>query len=248
VRIEGNVALVTGAASGLGQVSAARLKRAGARVVHVDLNEAAVSDGDAFVKCNVTSEEEVQGAVAAAADLGRLAMVVHCAGGGIAARTLSRDGTPHSLDAFKKVIDLNLVGTFNVLRLSAAQMAKNEPDEGGERGAFVMTASIAGFEGQIGQVAYGSAKAGIIGMTIIAARDLAAIGVRVCTIAPGTMGTALLRAAPASITDALVAGVPFPKRMGEPDEFAALAQHIIENGYLNGEVIRIDGAVRFQPK
>jgi NAD(P)-dependent dehydrogenase (short-subunit alcohol dehydrogenase family) len=248
VRIAGNVALVTGAASGLGAVSAARLKAAGARVVLADLNVAEASGGDVYVRCDVTSEEEVQGAVEAAAALGRFAAVVHCAGGGIALRTLARDGTPHSLEAFRKVVDLNLVGTFNVIRLAAAQMAKNDPDVGGERGAIVCTASIAGFEGQIGQVAYGSAKAGIIGMTLIAARDLAAIGVRVCTIAPGTMGTPLLKAAPDSIVAPLVAGVPFPKRMGEPDEFAALAQHIIENGYLNGEVIRLDGAVRFQPK
>ena len=248
MRIAGNVALVTGAASGLGAESAARMRAAGAKVVLADLNEVAALDGDVYVRCDVTSEEEMQGAVETAASLGRFSAVVHCAGGGIALRTLARDGTPHSLETFRKVVDLNLVGTFNVIRLAAAEMAKNDPDEGGERGAIVCTASIAGFEGQIGQVAYGSAKAGIIGMTLIAARDLAAIGVRVCTIAPGTMGTALLKAAPESIVAPLVAGVPFPKRMGEPEEFAALAQHILENGYLNGEVIRIDGAVRFQPK
>jgi NAD(P)-dependent dehydrogenase (short-subunit alcohol dehydrogenase family) len=248
VRIEGNVALVTGASSGLGQCTAARLKRTGARVVHVDLNEAPVSDGDVFVKCDVTSEEDVLGAVAAAADLGPLTACVHCAGGGIAARTLARDGTPHSLEAFRRVVDLNLVGSFNVVRLVARQMAENEPNEGGERGAIVLTASIAGLEGQIGQIAYGSAKAGVIGMTLIAARDLAAIGVRVCTIAPGSIGTQLMKAAPESITGPLVAAVPFPRRLGEPEEYAALAQHILENGYLNGEVIRIDGAVRFQPK
>jgi NAD(P)-dependent dehydrogenase (short-subunit alcohol dehydrogenase family) len=224
------------------------LKAAGARLVLADLNEAAAGDGDVFVRCDVTSEEEMHGAVDAAAALGRFAAVVHCAGGGIAARTLARDGTPHSLDSFRQVIELNLLGSFNVVRLAAAAMAKNEPDAGGERGAIVLTASIAGFEGQIGQVAYGSAKAGIIGMTLIAARDLAAIGVRVNTIAPGTMGTPLLKAAPASIVNPLVAGVPFPKRMGEPEEFAALAEHMIENGYLNGEVVRLDGAVRFQPK
>src|SRR5262249_7245071 len=153
-------------------------------VVHVDLNAAPVSDGDVFVKCDVTSEEDVLGAVAAAADVGPLAACVHCAGGGIAARTLARDGTPHSLEAFRRVVDLNLVGSFNVVRLVAQEMAKNEANEGGERGAIVLTASIAGFEGQIGQIAYGSAKAGVIGMTLIAARDLAAVGVRVCTIAP----------------------------------------------------------------
>ena len=201
------------------------------------------------MKCDVTSEEDVAGAVAAGAELGRLSMSVHCAGGGIAGRTVGRDGTPHDLDAFRRMVELNLVGTFNVLRLAAAQMAKNEPDAGGERGVCVQTASIAGYEGQIGQIAYGSAKAGVIGMTIIAARDLAAIGVRVCTIAPGTIGTPPMMMAPR--VDARRASprtVPFPKRLGEPDEYAKLAQHIIENGYLNGEVIRLDGAVRFQPK
>jgi NAD(P)-dependent dehydrogenase (short-subunit alcohol dehydrogenase family) len=146
------------------------------------------------------------------------------------------------------VIDLNLVGTFNVLRLAARQMAQNEPDEGGERGVCVQTASIAGIEGQIGQVAYGSAKAGVIGMTIIAARDLAAVNVRVCTIAPGTIMTPPMMMAPEAMRDQFAAQVPHPKRLGDPDEFAALAQHIVENAYLNGEVIRLDGAVRFQPR
>jgi len=201
-----------------------------------------------FVHCDVTSQDDVAAAVAAGAELGRLAISVHCAGGGIAQRTVSRDGTPHALDAFRRTVELNLVGTFNVLRLAAAQMSTNEPDGGGERGVCVQTASIAGFEGQIGQIAYGSAKAGVIGMTIIAARDLAAVGVRVCTIAPGTIGTPPMMGAPESIRASLAASVPFPKRLGEPDEYAKLAQQIIENGYLNGETIRLDGAVRFSPK
>jgi NAD(P)-dependent dehydrogenase (short-subunit alcohol dehydrogenase family) len=255
VEINGNVALVTGAASGLGEATARRLHAQGASIVLTDLNEERgreiskeLGSNTIFVKCNVTSEEDVAAAVAAGAEMGRLSMSVHCAGGGIAARTVGRDGTPHDLDAFRRTIELNLVGTFNVLRTVAAQMGKNEPDAGGERGVCVQTASIAGYEGQIGQIAYGSAKAGVIGMTVIAARDLSAIGVRVCTIAPGTIGTPPMMMAPESMRDAFAANVPFPKRLGEPDEYAKLAQSIIENGYLNGEVIRLDGAVRFQPK
>ena len=248
MQINGNVALVTGAASGLGAATAARLRAAGAHVVLADLQEVAASDGDTYVRCDVTSEEDVQAATQAAADLGNFTMCVHCAGGGIASRTLARDGTPHGLDAFRRVIELNLVGTFNVLRTAAARMAANQPDDNGERGACVLTASIAGYEGQIGQVAYGSAKAGVIGMTIIAARDLSSVGVRVCTIAPGTFATPPMLMVPPEMRDAFAQNVPFPKRLGEPDEYAALAQHIIENSYLNGEVIRLDGAVRFQPR
>jgi NAD(P)-dependent dehydrogenase (short-subunit alcohol dehydrogenase family) len=255
MEISGNVALVTGAASGLGEASARRLHAQGASLVLADLNEARGAElekefgADAvFVRCDVTSEADVAAAVAAGAELGRLSMSVHCAGGGIAQRTLGRDGTPHALDAFRRVIELNLVGTFNVLRLASAQMATNEPDAGSERGVCVQTASIAGYEGQIGQIAYGSAKAGVIGMTVIAARDLAAVGVRVCTIAPGTIGTPPMLNVPDAFRESLAATVPFPKRLGDPDEFAKLAQQIIENGYLNGEVIRLDGAVRFQPK
>jgi len=255
VEINGNVALVTGAASGLGAATARRLHAQGASIVLADLSADAgeaisgeLGPNTLFVRCDVTSEDDVAAAVAAGAELGRLAMSVHCAGGGIAGRTVGRDGTPHALDAFRRTVELNLVGTFNVLRLAAAQMATNEPDAGGERGVCVQTASIAGYEGQIGQIAYGSAKAGVIGMTVIAARDLAAVGVRVCTIAPGTIGTPPMMMAPESIREGLAATVPFPKRLGDPDEYAKPAQHIIENGYLNGEVIRLDGAVRFQPK
>jgi NAD(P)-dependent dehydrogenase (short-subunit alcohol dehydrogenase family) len=255
MEVSGNVALVTGAASGLGETTARRLHAHGASVVLADLSEARgeeiakeLGPKAIFVRCDVTSEADVSGVVAAGAELGRLSMSVHCAGGGIAGRTVGRDGTPHALDAFRKTVELNLIGTFNVLRLAAAQMATNEVDAGGERGVCVQTASIAGYEGQIGQIAYGSAKAGVIGMTIIAARDLAAIGVRVCTIAPGTIGTPPMMMAPQQMRDALAATVPFPKRVGDPDEYAKLAQSIIENGYLNGETIRLDGAVRFQPK
>jgi NAD(P)-dependent dehydrogenase (short-subunit alcohol dehydrogenase family) len=255
VEVAGNVALVTGAASGLGEATARRLHAAGADVILADVAEergravaSTLGGEDRFVRCDVTSEADVTAAVEAASARGRFAVCVHCGGGGIAARTLARDGTPHDLDAFRRVVELNLVGSFNVLRLAAAGMAENQPDEGGERGACVLTASIAGYEGQIGQVAYGAAKAGVIGMTIIAARDLSSVGVRVCTIAPGTIATPPMLMVPEAMRDVFAANVPFPKRLGQPDEYAALALHIVENGYLNGEVIRLDGAVRFQPK
>ncbi len=255
MELAGNVALVTGAASGLGEATARRLHAQGAEVVLADVAEergravaADLGGADHFVRCDVTSEAEVTAAVDAARARGRFAILVHCGGGGIAARTLGRDGTPHDLDAFRRVVELNLVGSFNMLRLAAAGMATNEPDLDGERGACVLTASIAGYEGQIGQIAYGSAKAGVIGMTIIAARDLSSVGVRVCTIAPGTIATPPMLMVPEPMRDAFAANVPFPKRLGRPEEYAALAQHIVENGYLNGEVIRLDGAVRFQPK
>ncbi len=255
MEIAGNVALVTGAASGLGEATARRLHAAGATVIVADIAEergravaSELGGSDLFVRCDVTSEGDVSAAVDAAAERGRLAICVHCGGGGIAVRTLARDGTPHDLDAFRRVVELNLVGSFNMLRLAAAAMAKNHADDGGERGVCVLTASIAGYEGQVGQVAYGSAKAGIIGMTIIAARDLSSVGVRVCTIAPGTIATPPMMITPEAMRDVFAANVPFPKRLGQPDEYAALAQHIVENGYLNGEVIRLDGAVRFQPR
>ena len=255
MEVDGNVALVTGAASGLGEATARRLRAAGADVILADVAEergravaSELGGEDRFVRCDVTSEADVTAAVEAAAARGRFAACVHCGGGGIAARTLARDGSPHDLDAFRRVVELNLVGSFNVLRLAAAAMAKNDPDDGGERGVCVLTASIAGYEGQIGQVAYGSAKAGVIGMTLIAARDLSSVGVRVCTIAPGTIATPPMLMVPEAMRDVFAANVPFPKRLGQPEEYAALAMHIVENGYLNGEVIRLDGAVRFQPK
>jgi NAD(P)-dependent dehydrogenase (short-subunit alcohol dehydrogenase family) len=255
VEVAGNVALVTGAGSGLGEATARRLHASGAEVVLADIADdrgravaAELGGEDHFVHCDVTSEADVSAAVDTAAARGRFAMCVHCGGGGIAGRTLARDGTPHDLDAFRRVIELNLIGSFNMVRLTSAGMAKNDPGPDGERGAIVLTASIAGYEGQIGQIAYGSAKAGVIGMTIIAARDLAAVGVRVNTIAPGTIATPPMMTTPEALRDKFAANVPFPKRLGQPEEYAALAQHMIENGYLNGEVIRLDGAVRFQPK
>jgi NAD(P)-dependent dehydrogenase (short-subunit alcohol dehydrogenase family) len=254
-RFTDQVALVTGAASGLGEATARRLHARGATVVLADLNADGVravaeslGDRTAPVAVDVRSEADITHATELASGLGRFSITVHCAGAGIAARTVGRDGSPHPLESFQWTIDVNLMGTFNVLRLSAAAMAANEPDADGERGAIVCTASIAGYEGQIGQVAYGSAKAGVIGMTIIAARDLGVIGVRVNTIAPGTILTPPMAMAPPAMQDAFAAQVPFPHRLGRPDEFAALAEHMVENGYLNGQVIRLDGGTRFAPK
>ncbi|MEP6623283.1 MAG: SDR family NAD(P)-dependent oxidoreductase [Acidimicrobiia bacterium] len=254
--VNGTVALVTGGASGLGLATAQRLSAGGAVVTVFDrdaakANEVAVSlgRGTRAAVGDVTSEEDTLAALAIATEAGPLGIVVACAGGARGGgRTVDRHGVPHDLARFQDTVDLNLVGTFNTVRLAAAVMAGQEPGADDERGAIVTTASIAGYEGQIGQVAYGAAKAGIIGMTIILARDLAAAGVRVNCIAPGTMGTTAWELAPTEMREALEAKVPFPSRFGEPDEFAALAEHLVTNRYLNGEVIRLDGAIRFDPK
>jgi len=251
----GRSAIVTGAAGGLGAATARHLASVGVPTVVFDMN----ADGaDAVaqeiganaiaVGGSVLDEEAVGAAITAAQDLGVLSIVVNVAGGGIAARTLGRDGTPHDLDAFRRVVELNVVGTFNVSRLTAAAMSTNEPDESGERGILVHTASIAAFDGQIGQVAYAAAKGGLVGLTLPMARDLAAVGIRVMTIAPGTMGTPLMMSTPEAMREALVANVPFPKRLGTPEEFAMLVEHFARNGYLNGTTVRLDGAVRFPPK
>jgi NAD(P)-dependent dehydrogenase (short-subunit alcohol dehydrogenase family) len=200
-----------------------------------------------FVEANVLEPEPVEGAVDAAADEGGLRISVCCAGIGWAQRTAGRQG-PHDLELFENVIKVNLVGTFNVLRLAAAAMSANEPDDGGERGICINTASIAAFDGQIGQVAYSASKGGIVGMTLPAARDLAGRGVRVVTIAPGTFDTPLLAALPEESRAELGAQIPFPSRLGDPDEFAALAVHVVENPMLNGETIRLDGALRMPPR
>jgi NAD(P)-dependent dehydrogenase (short-subunit alcohol dehydrogenase family) len=249
------VAIVTGAASGLGEATARYLHQRGTRVVLFDRDGARgealageLGDGAVFVEGSVLSPDDPAHAIEAATAMGRLGLLVNCAGGGTAsARTVGRDGRPHDLELFAETVALNLTGSFNMLRLVAAAMAANEPLDG-ERGAVVLTASIAGYEGQIGQIAYGSAKAGVIGMTLIAARDLAAVGVRVNCIAPGTMGTRAWERAPAGLREGLEAQVPFPSRLGHPEEFAALVEHLATNRYLNGEVIRLDGAIRFMPK
>ncbi|MEM5451596.1 SDR family oxidoreductase [Burkholderia sp. JPY164] len=201
-----------------------------------------------FVPADVTSADDMNAVFEAATKRGALRSLVHCAGRGGAVRLIEKDGSPGSLEAYENVVCVNLFGTFNALRLAAAAMARNEPDAGGERGACVLTASVAAYEGQIGQVPYASSKAGVVGMTLVAARDLASKGIRVCTIAPGLFDTPLLARLPEEIRESLGRMVPFPPRLGEADEFAALALHILENPMLNGETIRLDGAIRMQPR
>jgi NAD(P)-dependent dehydrogenase (short-subunit alcohol dehydrogenase family) len=202
-----------------------------------------------FVRTDVTDEASVQAAVAEATSKDRpLRVAINCAGIGWAQRTVGRNGEPHDLEPFVKTIQVNLIGTFNVLRLAASAMAATEPVEDGERGVVVNTASIAAFDGQIGQLAYSASKGGIVGMTLPAARDLSAVGVRVCTIAPGLVDTPLLGGLPEEQRQALASGIPFPKRLGRPDDYAELALAIVQNGYLNGEVIRMDGALRMAPR
>ena len=246
-------ALVTGGASGMGEATARRLAAAGATVVILDRDQGkgeqiAGELGGTFAQADVTSEADVSAAVAAATEQGPLRTCIHCAGIGWAERTLNRAGDPHSLDTFRKVLEINLIGTFNVLRLAAAGMAGNEPDHQGERGVIVNTASIAAFDGQIGQAAYSASKGGVVALTLTAARDLAAVGIRVCTIAPGLIDTPLLGALPSEARAVLAQSVLFPKRLGVADDFASLAMEIVRNGYLNGEVIRMDAGIRMPPK
>ena len=256
MELNGRVAIVTGGAGGLGAATSRHLAAAGMRIVVFDraqeAAEAVAADigADAVaVAGDTTDDGDVQAAVAAAQELGSLVLVVNVAGGGVhAGRTVNRDLSPHPMDAFTTTMDMNAIGTFNVSRLACAAMATNEPNEDGYRGVLLNTASIAGLEGQTGQVAYGAAKAAILGMTLPMARDLAPLGIRVCAIAPGTMGTPLLLGAPESITAPLVESIIFPKRMGKPDEFALLVESIAINPYLNGENIRLDAALRFPPK
>jgi len=254
VDITGASAIVTGGASGLGLASVKRLASGGARVVIVDLpasNGAAVAEecGESviFAGADVRDPEAVSAALDAAEAMGPLRVVVHCAGRGGAMRIVDRQGDPGSLELFSEVISINLIGTFNVLRLAAARMAKNDVIDG-DRGVAVLTASVAAFEGQIGQIPYASAKAGIVGMTLVAARDLATKNIRVCTIAPGTFDTPILSRLSEDVKGSLAKAVPHPSRLGEPDEYAKLAMHIVDNGMLNGETIRLDGAIRMPPR
>jgi NAD(P)-dependent dehydrogenase (short-subunit alcohol dehydrogenase family) len=252
MKLQGCVALVTGGASGLGAATARRLASGGAKVVIVDRDEARGAElakelGGAFAKTDVTDPAQVEAAIEAAGKLGALRISVSCAGVGWASRTLDKTGKPHDLELFRTVIGVNLVGTFNVLRLAAAAMSKTDPVEG-ERGVIVNTASVAAYDGQIGQIAYASSKAGVVGMTLPAARDLAPVGIRVCTIAPGIFDTPMLGALPEDKRAALSADVVFPKRLGSPAEYGAMVAAIVENGYLNGETIRLDGALRMPPK
>ena len=254
MKIAGSVALVTGGASGLGEATVRQLVSQGGRVVIVDLNgergkalAAELGDAATFAQADVSNAEEVQAAVERAASMGTLRAAINCAGIGMGMRTIGKDGTPHDLGVFQKIISVNLIGTFNILRLAASAMAKNEPEDG-ERGVVVNTASVAAFDGQIGQVAYSASKGGIVGMTLTAARDLSKAQIRVVTIAPGTFDTPLLGMLPEEIRTALAATIPHPSRLGRHQEFGALACHIVENSYLNGEVIRLDGAIRMAPR
>ena len=245
-------AIVTGGASGLGGATVRRLAAGGAHVVAVDLpkaiDEAEKLDRVDYVGADVTDGDQVQAAVDAAVDTGLpLRVVVNCAGIGTAGRVLSKKG-PHDLDVFSQVVGVNLIGTFNVMRLAAAAVAQTEPLEDGARGVVVNTASVAAFEGQIGQIAYSASKGGVVGMTVPAARDLAQYGIRVMTIAPGIIDTPMLAGVEESFRDELAKGIPFPQRLGRPDEYAQLVAMIVEHDYLNGEVIRFDGALRMQPR
>jgi len=256
VNLQGRAALVTGGAGGLGSAVVRRLVSIGMGVVVFDRDgdrasqlASELGDSAVAVSGDVTDDGEAGLAIEAASGLGPLSLLVNVAGGGVGGgRTIGRDGTPHDKSSFVLTMEMNAVGTFNMSRLTAAAMAKNEADEDGQRGVIVNTASIAGIEGQTGQLAYAAAKAAILGMTLPMARDLAAIGVRVCAIAPGTMGTPIMLSVREEVKENLVKGIMFPKRMGRPEEFALLVESIASNPYLNGENIRLDGALRFPPK
>ncbi len=245
MRMRERTFLVTGGGSGLGAAVAKMLAEAGAHVIAADL-EGEESDNIRFVETDVTGEESVQAAVDVALELGGLHGVINCAGVATAEKVLGKNG-PHSLDSFIKVVQVNLIGTFNVMRLAAAVMKENEPSDGeagGERGVIVNTASVAAFDGQIGQAAYAASKGGVVAMTLPIARELADYGIRVMTIAPGIFDTPMIAGLPEEARESLGNQVPFPSRLGKPEEYAALVQHIVENEMLNGEVIRLDGAIR----
>ncbi|MCC7288158.1 MAG: 3-hydroxyacyl-CoA dehydrogenase [Burkholderiaceae bacterium] len=253
--IAGKVFIVTGGASGLGEGSVRMFAREGAKVVIADVQadrgEALAKELGAgkasFVRCDVTQEADAKAAVAKAVSMGKLMGLVNCAGIGPAAKTVGKDGA-HSLDLFTKVIQINLIGSFNMIRLAAEAMSKNAPEPTGERGVMISTASVAAYDGQIGQAAYSASKGGIVGMTLPIARDLARNGIRNMTIAPGIFGTPMLFSMPKEVQDALAASVPFPSRLGKPEDYAKLVQQIVTNDMLNGEVIRLDGAIRMAPK
>ncbi len=250
--IAGKVFIVTGGASGLGEGTARMLAAHGATVVVADLQEqagqaVAEAIGGQFVRCDVSQEADGQAVVAAAIALGPLFGLVNCAGIAPAAKTVGKEGA-HPLATFSKTITVNLIGSFNMIRLAAEAMAKNTPEATGERGVLISTASVAAYDGQMGQAAYAASKGGIVGMTLPIARDLARNGIRNMTIAPGIFGTPMLFGMPKEVQDALAAGVPFPSRLGTPADYAKLVKHIIENEMLNGEVIRLDGAIRLAPK
>lgn len=249
MQLQDTVAIVTGAASGLGNATAAALAARGAHVVGIDLDTSAAPalDGVTYVAADVTSEDDVRRAVAVATEQGVLRTVVNCAGIGPSARVLGKKGV-HDLGLYRKIIEVNLIGTFTVMAVAAEAIAATESDEHGQRGVVVNTASIAAFDGQIGQAAYASSKGGVVGLTLPAARDLAQYGIRVCTIAPGIVETPMLATVSEEFRAGLAAGVPFPQRLARPQEYAQLALSIIEHDYLNGETIRMDGALRMAPR
>ena len=261
MQIQGQTALVTGGGSGLGEATARELARLGARVAVLDINLAnaqSVADainaeqgaGKAFAaQCDITNTESLQAAMDASTQaLGAARMLMNIAGIGSAKRVVGKDGNPAPLEDFSRVISVNLLGTYNASRLFAAACAKLDPLEDGERGVMLFTASVAAYDGQVGQQAYSASKAGLVGMTLPMARDLAQHGIRVCTIAPGLFSTPLMRTLPEAVQASLAASIPFPSRLGKPEEFAQLAAHIVTNTHLNGEVIRLDGALRMAPR
>ena len=250
--IQGKVFIVTGGASGLGEGTARMLAAQGGKVVIADMQDdkgqaVAQEIGGVFVHCDVSSEADGQAAVAQAVSMGKLMGLVNCAGIAPAEKTVGKNGA-HALSLFAKTVTVNLVGSFNMVRLAAEAMAKNEPEATGERGVLISTASVAAYDGQMGQAAYSASKSGIVGMTLPIARDLARSGIRNMTIAPGIFGTPMVFGMPQQVQDALAAGVPFPSRLGTPEDYAKLVKQIIENDMLNGEVIRLDGAIRLAPK
>jgi NAD(P)-dependent dehydrogenase (short-subunit alcohol dehydrogenase family) len=255
MQLEGKVFLITGGGSGLGAASARMAVAAGAKVVVADVNRSAgealvaeLGTNARFAECDVSSEISAKAAVQAAVEaFGGINVLVNCAGIAPGAKTLGKEG-PHALDLFQKVITVNLIGSFNMIRLAAEAMNRNEPGVDGERGVIVSTASVAAYDGQMGQAAYAASKGGVVGMTLPIARDLSRNGIRVMTIAPGIMETPMLLGMPAEVQEALGKMVPFPSRLGRPAEYAQLVRHIVENAYLNGEVIRMDGGIRLQPK
>ena len=261
MKIQGQTALVTGGGSGLGEATAHELARLGARVALLDVNlaqaEKVASDINATYgkgcavacPCDITQTDSLQAAIDhAAAALGPARMLMSIAGIGAAKRVIAKDGSPAPLEDFVRVINVNLIGTYNVARLFAAACAKLAPMEDGERGVMVLTASVAAYDGQVGQQAYSASKSGVVGMTLPMARDLAQYGIRVCTIAPGLFATPLMKTLPEPVQASLAASIPFPARLGKPEEFAQLASHIVTNMHLNGEVIRLDGALRMAPR
>ncbi|NLJ51686.1 MAG: 3-hydroxyacyl-CoA dehydrogenase [Alcaligenaceae bacterium] len=252
MEINNKVFIVTGGASGLGAGTAKMLSQQGAKVVLADLNDAAGEAlaqelGQHYVHCDVTKESDAQAVIDVALALGPLYGLINCAGIAPAERVVGRNG-PHALDSFQKVININLIGSFNMIRLAAAKMVDNPPLETGERGVLINTASIAAYEGQIGQAAYAASKAAVVGMTLPIARDMARHGIRCVTIAPGIMATPMIYGMPQEVQDALAADIPFPSRLGVPEDYAKLVQSIINNEMINGETIRLDGAIRLQPK